>query len=273
MVVTVEGKHDAAPPQITADDVAVREDHDRLRVTSWTPYRGDNSGLQLWILIDDSAESSIATQFGDVRKFIAAQPAAAQIGIGYLRNGTVEQVQPLTNDHNRAAKSLRVPVGIAGGDASPYMSLSDLIKHWPAAPAVRREVLMVTSGIDLYYGPGPQNPYLQRAIDDAQRAGVVVHSIYWGGIGHFSHDYWQVTWGQNDLAQLCDATGGEAYWQGLTSPVSFAPFLDDLTRRLENQYALTFIAPPARKGELQRVHLSTEVPHVTLVAASRVWVP
>jgi hypothetical protein len=132
---------------------------------------------------------------------------------------------------------------------------------------------MITSGIDLYYGAGPENPYLQHAIDEAQRAGVIVHSIYWAGIGHFSHDTWQITWGQNDLAQLCDATGGEAYWQGFSSPVSFAPYLDDLARRLNNQYRLTFLAIPGRKADFQRVHLSTEVPNVTLVAARRVWVP
>jgi hypothetical protein len=30
---------------------------------------------------------------------------------------------------------------------------------------------MISSGIDPYYGTGPSNPYLNRAIDAAQRAG------------------------------------------------------------------------------------------------------
>ncbi|HZU25258.1 MAG TPA: hypothetical protein VFA04_07035 [Bryobacteraceae bacterium] len=271
VVVTVEGKHDGAPANLTTQDVMVRQDDHRLRVNDWEALRGDRGGLQLWILIDDSADSGIATQFGDLRKFIESQPAEAQIGIGYLRNGTVETAQAPTADHARAAKAIRIPMGIAGGDASPYMSLSDLIKHWQPS-TMRREVLMITSGIDLYYGAGPQNPYLQRAIDDAQKAGVIVHSIYWSGIGHFSHDRWQIEWGQNDLAQLSDATGGEAYWQGFINPVSFAPYLDDLARRLNNQYGLTFFAIPDKKADFQRIHISTEVPNVTLAAQRRVWV-
>jgi len=163
-------------------------------------------------------------------------------------------------------------VGIAGGAASPYMSISALVKKWPET-TLRREVLMITSGIDLYYGAGPDNPYLAAAIHDAQRAGVLVDSIYYGDIGHFSHDRWQITWGQSDLAQLCDATGGEAWWQGFMNPVSLAPFLDDMSRRLGEQYELQFEAMPGKKAELQRIHLSTEVPHTTLVAAQRVWVP
>jgi hypothetical protein len=56
---------------------------------------------------------------------------------------------------------------------------------------------MITSGIDPDYGPGPSNPYLDRAIHAAQRVGVVVHSIYFSGAGHFGHSLWQINWGQN----------------------------------------------------------------------------
>ncbi len=272
MVVTVEGKHDGAAPALSREDVIVQQKGDRRQVTDWVPLRGDRAGLQLWILIDDAADASLAGQYGDLKKFIEAQPGTAQIGIGYMRNGTVQTAQELTTDHDRAARALRIPSGIGGGSASPYMSLSDLIKHWPEATA-RREVLMITSGIDLYYGPGPENPYLLHAIDAAQRAGVIVHSIYYGSFGHFAHSTWQITWGQNDLAQICEGTGGEAYWQGFVNPVSLAPFLDDLTRRLNDQYALTFLAFPGKKSDLQPVRLNTEVPHATLVAAARVWVP
>lgn len=37
---------------------------------------------------------------------------------------------------------------------------------------------MVTSGIDPLGGFGPTNPYLETAIDDAQRHGVIVYTIY-----------------------------------------------------------------------------------------------
>jgi hypothetical protein len=37
IVVTVEGKKDAAPPNLTRDDVLVYVDNQRMRVTDWTP--------------------------------------------------------------------------------------------------------------------------------------------------------------------------------------------------------------------------------------------
>jgi hypothetical protein len=69
-------------------------------------------------------------------------------------------------------------------------ALIDLIHKWPSADQAR-EVLMITSGIDPAYGPGPSNPYLDRAIEAAQREGVIVHSIYFSSAGHFGHSLWQ----------------------------------------------------------------------------------
>ena len=132
---------------------------------------------------------------------------------------------------------------------------------------------MITSGIDPDYGPGPSNPYLSRAIDTAQRAGVVVYSIYSGSAGHAGHSYWQINWGQNYLSQLGDETGGEFYWQGASNPVSFAPYLSEIGERLKNQYLLTFEATAEGKAGFQTIKLKTEIPHVTLVGPSKVYVP
>jgi hypothetical protein len=272
IVVTVEGKHDSPTPELKKDDVIVRQGSRRPPITEWTPMRGAEGALQLWILIDDSLETTLGTQFGELKKFVAAQAPATQVGLGYIRNGSVEVLQPLTTDRDRVTKAIRIPTGLAGGAASPYIALAEFARKWPQT-ASRRAVLMVSSGIDYYYGPGPENPYLQQAIDETQRAGVAVHSIYWGAIGHFAHSNWQVQWGQNDLAQLCDATGGESYWQGFGNPVSFAPFLDDLSHRFQNQYALTFLANPGKKADFQRISVTTEVPQATVVAPARVWVP
>ena len=68
-----------------------------------------------------------------------------------------------------------------------------------------------------YYGTGDlQDPYLEQAIDDAQRAGILVSAIYTPGVGHFAHSYWQTYWGQIYLSQMADKTGGEAYYIGFT---------------------------------------------------------
>jgi len=271
VVVTVAGQKDAPAPQLTMDDVLVSQNKQHMQITGLEPLRAQ-SGLQIWLLIDDGSVTNLGTQLADLKKFVLALPSTTQIGIGYMRNGAVQAMQPLTADHQLAAKALRLPMGLPGISVSPYLTLTDLIHKWPTgAPA--REVLMVTSGVDPEYGSGPQNVYLYEAIDAAQRAGVVVHAIYYSGAGLWARAYRQIYWGQNYLAQLSDETGGEFYWLGTTNPVSMTPFLDDLNQRLSGQYLLTFLAKPERKPGFQNVKISTELPHVKLEGPSKVYVP
>jgi len=274
LLVTVEPKRGSDVPEIKREDVMVFEGKNRDQVTDWIPARGDRAGLELFILIDDNADTSLGTQFEDIRKFIHAQRASTKIGIAYMRNGTAEIVQALTADPAQADKALRLPLGIGGANASPYFSLSDLVKKWPAA-SDRREVLMVTDGIDRYYGTGDlSDPYVDAAIDDAGKAGIVVSAIYTPGAGHFGHSYWQSYWGQIYLSQLAEKTGGEAYYLGFASaPVAFVPYLDDFARRLGNQYFLSFLAKPEKKAGWRQIRLMTEVHGVDLVSAGRVFVP
>jgi hypothetical protein len=270
IVVTVEGKKDAGPPNLTRDDVMVYVDNQRMRVTGWTPVQNDQIGLQLWLLIDDGSDTALGIQLEDLRRFVIEQPSTTQVGIGYLRNGTVQMEQKPTADHALAAKALRLPLGQPGISASPYLALIDLIQKWPSAGQAR-QVLMITSGIDPDYGPGPSNPYLDRAIEAAQRAGVVVHSIYFSSAGHFGHSLWQINWGQNYLSQLAEETGGELFWLGTSNPVSLAPYLNELNEHFRGQHVLTFLAQ-AHPG-YRRVKLKTEVPHVMLLGPSKIYLP
>ena len=273
LVVTVEPRKGSDVPVIHREDVMVYEGKDRDTVTDWVPAQGDHAALQLFILLDDASGMSLGTQLDDIRKFINAQPDSTLIGVAYMQNGIAQIVQNLTSDHALAAKSLRLPMGYWGANASPYFSLSDLIKRWPATTA-RRAVLMVTDGIDRYYGIGDTlDPYLDEAIDDAQRGGIAVSAIYNPDAGHFGHSYWWNYWGQIYLSRLADETGGEGYYIGFTGPaVAFAPYLDDMTKRLTHQYLLTFLAKPPKKAGWQRVRLRTEVPNADLVSADKVWV-
>jgi hypothetical protein len=273
ILVTLEPKHGSNVPVITRDDVMVHQGKDRDQVTDWTPAQGDRAGLELFILIDDEANTSLGSQLEDIRQFINAQPSTTKIGVAYMQNGIAKVAQGPTSDHAQAAKALRLPMGTGGANASPYFSLSDLVKKWPTG-AERREVLMVSDGIDRYYGEGDlEDPYLQAALDDAGKAGIVVSAIYTPGVGHYGHSYWQNYWGQIYLSQLADKTGGEAYYIGFTgAPVTFAPYLDDVARRLEHQYFLGFLAKPEKKSGWQQIRLSTEIPNVDLVSAGRVYV-
>jgi len=274
ILVTAEPRHGSTVPVISREDVRVMQGKDRATVTEWIPAQGDNAALELFILIDDQSSTSLGNQLEDIRQFIHAQPPATKVGVAYMQNGTARVVQDLTTDHAQAAKSLRLPLGAGGANASPYFSLSDLVKKWPAGDG-RRSVLMISDGIDRYYGSGDlEDPYLLAAIDDAVRSGTIVSAIYTPGVGHFGHSYWQTYWGQIYLAELADKTGGEAYYIGFNgAPVSFSPYLDDLDHRLGHQYLLTFLATPPKKAGFVQVKISTEVQNVDLVSAGRVWVP
>jgi hypothetical protein len=273
VLVTVEARHGNDVPLITKEDVMVYEGKERDTVTDWVPAQGDHAGLELFILLDDSSNISLGSQLQDLAQFIEAQPPSTKIGIAYMRDGTARIEQNLTADHAQAAKALRLPIGEAGVNASPYFSLSDLIKRWPQS-SDRREVLMVSDGIDRYYGSlDLQDPYVGTTIDDAQRAGIVVFPIYSPGVGHFGHSYWQTYWGQLYLAQVAEQTGGESYYIGFNgAPVSFVPFLDNMTHRLTHQYFLTFSAKPPKKAGFQKIRVTTEVNNADLVAPSRVYV-
>lgn len=169
----------------------------------------EHASLELMILLDDGSNTTLGTQLDDIRKFINSQPDTSMVGVAYMRNGVAQVVQNLTSDHALAAKALRLPLGKGGVNGSPYFSLTDLVKRWPATTA-RRAVVMATDGIDRYYGTGDlQDPYLDEAIDHALRAGITVSAIYTPGIGHYGHSYWQTYWGQIYLSRLADETGGE----------------------------------------------------------------
>jgi hypothetical protein len=272
MLVTAEARHGTDVPVIQKEDVMIYQGRDRVKATDWIPLPGDHTELELFLLFDDAAGSSLGSQLKDLRRFINSQPATTRIGVGYMRNGTVDIVQNLTNDHNKAATSLRLPSGDPGVNASPYFSVSDLIKRWPDSP-VRREILMVSDGIDRYGIGGASDPYVDQAVEQAQRAGIVIFSIYSPGADHFGHTFWRINWGQNYLSQLSDEMGGESFYLGSGPPGSLSPYLDDLGRRLVHQYLLTFLAKPARKAGMQGVKLRTEVSNAELVAADSVYVP
>src|SRR6202044_2112370 len=134
-------------PEVTREDVMVTQGKDRLKVTDWVAARGDRAGLELFILIDDASETTLGTQLSDLRAFINAQGPATSVGVGYMRNATVQIAQNFTTDHAAAANTGRLPMGMPGSYGSPYLSAVDLMKRWTEGTN-RREILMITDGID-----------------------------------------------------------------------------------------------------------------------------
>lgn len=286
MVVTAEATHGTEVPAVSREDVVVFQGRERDEVKDWIPCQGGNAHLELFLLIDDASSTSLGSRLEDIRQFIDAQPPTTAVGLGYMRNGIVDIVERFTTDHEKVAKSVRLPLGNVGINSSPYLSIVDVIKQWPThAPLqqplmnrwpdvpVRHEILVVSDGIDRFGGTGIANPYVDEAIVEAQTAGVIIYAIYASGIGRYGRSFWRVTWGQNYLSEITEATGGEAFYLGFETAVSFTPYLNDLNRRLEHQYLLAFFAKPEKKPGLQRIKLRTEVPNVELVGAEKVYVP
>src|SRR5258708_3221763 len=271
VIASVEAKHGKEVPTINKEDVRPFYGHDRVPVAEWKPLQGDQSGLELFKLVDDASDPSVGGQLDDLRKFMEAQPPTTAIGVAYLRDGGMDLRQNLTTDHALAAKALRIPMGLAGGGSSPYLSLTELIKRWPASKN-RHEVFMVSPGID-WLQPGPTDSYLQDTIEQAQRAGVQVYSIYTPHVGHFGHSFWRSNLAQSNLSQLADETGGEAYYQGFQAPISFAPYLDQFANRLMHQYRLTLMMKAENKPAFRHVKIETEVPNAEIVIADHIYVP
>jgi len=271
-ILTAESRHDhdKSVPALRREDLMVYQDKDRLMVRDFVPLTGANAGLELFLLIDDGASSDLGIQIPDLQRFIEHQPATTSIGIAYMRNGAAVIAKDLTSNHAEAAKALRLPVGAAG--ASPYLSLDDLLKRWPKS-ANRREVIFVSSGADPLGDSGTTNSYLQSTIERAQREGVIVYGIYAPTAGHAGHSYWRLTLAQGHLAQLAEETGGESYMLGLSAPVSFAPYLDQIAGHLEHQYRAEILVKPEAKGGLRHLRFATEVPNTELVGPDRVYVP
>ena len=277
IAVTANVASDKRKPQINPEDVVVKQGKQRLQVTEWVPAQGERAGLDLFILIDDASDPSVGSQYDDLRSFINAQPSTTSVGVGYMRNGTVQIAQNFTTDHSQAAKALRLPVASSGAYGSPYLSVIDLMKRWPA-DANRRQVVMITDGIDRFRG-GPKHrglsnisPDVDSASQVAQRTGTTIHTIFTRGVGRLANNYWEITNGQNGIAMLSEQTGGESFYLGTQNAVSFKPYLDTLQRTLDNQYLLEFHAAPGTKPAPLYVKLSTEVAGVELNSADSVWV-
>jgi hypothetical protein len=269
VIVTVQAPKDAPAPAITAHDVVARVDNKPAAIAGWHALAEDPAGLELWIMIDEGTDTRIGVQFEDIRNFIRQQPPAAKVAIGYVRNGSVYAVQKPTTDHEAAAKAIRLPEAIPGISASPYIAIADFLHKLPRAPQPR-EIVLISSGIDPYYGPGPENPYLLNAMHDAQKAGVPVFSIYFASAGSLGRRYWNVNWGQNDLSELSEGTGGRLYWEGDHNPVSLKPFFDDVNHRIAEQYVMRLDVPGTHSG-FDSLRLHSESPQITLVGPTQIY--
>jgi hypothetical protein len=270
--------------------VKVKQGRTFLSVTQVIPAQGENAALQLMILIDDTLNTSVGNNLTDLREFIAAQAPTTLVGVAYMSNAGINVVQNFTNDHDAAVKAVRLPRGALSAMDSPYLSLISLVKGWEQQK-VRREILMVTDGIDRLRGEAPQSsrlgpsfgpvyhsmptmtPDVNSASEISQRYNVLVHSIYAPGVGRVGRSSWDLQIGLSGLSKIAQETGGECFSLGTSQLVSFKPSLERLQKMLDNQYYVVFQAVPKRRAGLQRINLETELSNSEILAPDNAWVP
>ena len=267
--VTAVGKKNSAPAPVKKEDVELYSGKERLQVADWR--RGET--LFLAVLIDDSLDQNIASQWSDLREFFLAQPPTTYIGVFYGRNGTAMLAQDFTKDHELAGKALRIPLGGFGAFSSPYLSLQDLIKRLPG-DGQRRSIVVISSGIDYFRGNfGPTSPDLDSTIERAQKSNVNVWTLYAPDSGHRGRGFFRASRGQAELSQLSEETGAESYYLGTGEPVTLKSYFEEIATHLNNQYLLSFEGSGGKKGRFERVRVHTELPGVEFMNASLAFLP
>jgi hypothetical protein len=274
-VVTILTKqHGESPASVSQQAVSIKVNGKESTVTSWTPLRGPEARLELVILIDSSARSSLGSQFSEIEHFVNGLAPNTKAAIAYMTNGRAVFSGPLTADHAAVLHALHLPGGSPGSSASSYFCLSDLAKNWPSGDrGARRTVVMVTDGVDNYERRfDPDDPYVQAAINDSVRAGLVVYSIYWLNQGLADNTMYANNAGQSLLGEVTEATGGKNLWNGIGNPVSIQPFFEELTRRLENQYELGFSTRLDGKPAAENLKVKVVGPGIDVTAPKQVFV-
>lgn len=280
VVLIASAKHEVG---LTPGNVSLEVNGKATPLASLAPLPPDQT--QVALLIDDGIRSSLGRQFTDIQDFIKGLKPGVEVMIGYMQNGRVVTAQAFTTNHAAAAEQLRLPFSSPGLSASPYICISDFAKNWPresmeygaqAAEPRRmfRFVLALTNGVDPYNGSvSPLNqdsPYVDTASTDAQRAGVLVSSIYYpdagirGGAASFS--------GQSYLSQIAEATGGTTFNQFRGAPPSLAPYFKGFAATLDQAYVASFNAPDSKGNTLASLRFKTKASGVKIRSAKQVRV-
>lgn len=246
----IVGVQSKQPVQLDPALLKLQVNGHATQINSVNPVRP--SSAQIAILIDEGLRGSFGVQLSDIQNFVRQLPSNTKVLVGYMANGRVQSTGHFSTEHESVASRIRIPLSQPGISASPYFCLSDFVQHWPSNEPGPRFVLMITNGVDPYNGStsilNQDSPYVLKAQNDAQRAGVAVYSIYFGDAGirggraSFS--------GQSYLQQVGEATGGELLNSGPISPVSIAPFLSRFQRDLTESYVVGFNTTAANtKGD------------------------
>ncbi len=265
---TIRIKGEVAPSELELQtvDLTVNEDGEPQTILS-VRAMGTSSPINLMVLIQDDVVSSIGLEIKSLADFIRQLPRSSRVSVGSLRTGSLQVRQKFTSDLEKAAKSLRGPIGVSSvAPYNPYVEVIEALKRFDAQPAGRRAILLVSDGLDTSHGVDSSGPTqsldLQRAINEAQRRGVAIYSFYAPTVTTAT-DGNLIPNAQSSLQRISDETGGRAFFQGFGVPTSFDPFIKGLNSALDRQIALTYLSTHLNKG-FHRVKIRSSSPGVEI---------
>lgn len=251
---------------VQAGDIFVKEDGDPQTILSIRSV--GTAPLAIAVLIQDDLTSSVNLELNGIRKFIRGLPQGSRVMVGYLRGGTLQVRQKFTEDLEKAASAVRIVAGSTSfASGNPYDQVEEAVKRFEALPAGRRAILLVSDGLDTSRGIESSSPSqsldLDRAISKAQRKSIAVYSFYTASALTENGNSLLALNGQGSLNRLSEETGGRAFFQGTSSPVSFDPFFRDLNASLNRQFALTYLSTHFKKG-FHKIEVSSTNPEVKI---------
>ena len=265
---TIRVKGEVAPSELELQtvDLTVHEDGDPQTILSIRAM-GTSSPINLIVLIQDDVVSSIGLETKSLAEFIRRLPRGSRVSVGYLRTGSLQVRQKFTGDLEKAAKSLRGPMGVASvAPYNPYVEVIEAAKRFDSQPAGRRAILLVSDGLDVSHGIDSSSPSqsldLQRAITEAQRRSIAIYAFY-APAALTATGGTLIANAQSSLQRLSDETGGRAFFQGLGAPTSFDPFIKEVNAALDRQIALTYLSTHLKKG-FHRIKISSSTPGVEI---------
>lgn len=198
--------------------------------------------LNLAVLIQDDLVPQVGNELGVTREFIRSLPQGSRVMVGYITSGSLQVRQPFTTDLDKAARSLRIPVGsTTASPFNPYVEVVEALRKFDSEWSNANAVLLISDGLDTSRGfdstAAGHTLDIERAISEANKRRIAVFSFYAPSVGLTSRSRLASSYGQSSLNRLANETGGRAFFQGTTGFVTFDSYFDRLRETLNRQYA------------------------------------
>jgi hypothetical protein len=222
---------------VSAKSAAVATDKGAEKVRVEAP-------LNLAILVQDDLVSRVGSELDVTRDFIRSLPAGSRVMVAYVRAGSLQVRQAFTDDLEKAAKALRMPVSSeTASPYNPYVEVIEALRKFEEGNQNRNALLLISDGLDTSRGFDTDSAGntidLLRSIKEAQKRNVAVYSFYAPTVGLTSWNHRAIGYGQSSLNRLSNETGGRAFFQG-TSFVTFDSYFERLRQTLNDQYAKAY---------------------------------